>query len=836
MNFLYAFLVQLDTGVYKLVGWIYQLYMVIAGAKVFDTDIFETFLNRIYIILGIVMLFFLAYSLLRSISDPDSMIKGEASMGKIISNTVISLVIIAILPTIFNFLYDAQATLLKENVIGKIILGNYSSSPSNLQVSFDEKTCEKLDEISEEDNGTNESTDDITEPCKKLYKGQGDTTIQLAGNSIAVDIYSAFFYPTLSEERNSKDNDSEYDEKITEAIEEAEKLGEDPETYEEANQFYNKKFSYTDIATFNNSLSLKDSETKLSPRKESQYKRVASYGPCHTMADGYAYGSSAALCSYDVFATMEDNTFEEVDYKSFLQYAKTTGDFGVFKLLSGAINEGEMEYFPVVTTIAGIFVLYIFASYCIDMGLRAVKLAFAQLVAPVPLLARIVPSQKKIFDSWWKFTAKSYFEVFMRVAIIFLGIFMITNLPQTFEHIFSDSLFSKIFLMSIKTPLILDIGVSWGVKSFARVVVIIGILMFIKQAPELINQSLGISVNAGSLNIRDKIRNNMLGGQIVAKGMDKIDALPGKSWGAISGSVGAALAAKINKAETGDIKAAALNGMKKGFKTGGGQFRNQYQDTYAAFSGDHKYSGSYFHEGRSLTEEIKKSIDDGFKQASVNYDARNNDIRGRFEQSEEFAKTLEQVRENSKQIVNKMEQQEEFQNLYKKQQQYQAEDLKQKHGITSEQLKEIEKNYKAYVEDLVNRADKNTYAAAGVKNEDEYRKLLEKAIKNAGTKTENEQMAAYIDYMDKAKSETRRLYSDRSTEYKKALEGTSDTINSTITKAANDILKQGSADAKEYVRAIEELDNKGKAKSNASIEANLKNMFEQMGYEKKDNK
>ena len=120
-DMLYGFLMMLDTTIYRLVGWVYQIFIMISRARIFRTETFQLFINRIYVILGVIMLFFLAYTILRNIADPDSFTKGEASMGKIITNTVISLVIIAILPTIFNFLYYAQDIILRQNVIKNII-------------------------------------------------------------------------------------------------------------------------------------------------------------------------------------------------------------------------------------------------------------------------------------------------------------------------------------------------------------------------------------------------------------------------------------------------------------------------------------------------------------------------------------------------------------------------------------------------------------------------------------------------------------------------------------------------------------------------------------------
>ena len=564
---IYGFFVTIDTVIYKFVGWLYELYMLISSARIFRTETFEIFINRIYIILGVIMLFFLAYTILKNIADPDSFAKGDSSMGKIISNTVISLVLIAILPTIFTFLYQAQEILLEENIIGKIILGNYSYSTDTLELNLGAEVCEHLNTI----KGPHEYVINSDGSCYVKWHSTGDAaSIALAGNSIAVDVFTSFFYPYLTEE--------EYTDKVTEARLEAETLNQNPDDFTNSNQNYNVDFSYEEWGN-----------DAFSAKSQYVYNKIASYNSCHNMSDGYAYGSTAEACAREIKNYNDkNNIISPLNFKSVMQYAKTTGDFSGFKFLSEFIYEDRIEYSIIISTIAGLFVCYIMISYCIDMGLRAAKLGFAQLVAPVPILARIVPSQKKMFDSWTKFTLQSYFEVFIRIAIIFLGIFMITHLPNV-QDMWKDSILTKISFMSIKTPLIMDItSVSWGTKAIARVAVIIGILMFVKQAPKLISDALGISINTGSLNIRNKLK-NMVGGEHVVRGLNAIGSLPAKGFGAVRGALGGMWAAQMQGDGSGKLtKAAALRGLQSGWKNHKGSFRNTYQSVSSDVTGDHK--------------------------------------------------------------------------------------------------------------------------------------------------------------------------------------------------------------------------------------------------------
>ena len=52
----------LDNAVYSLVNFVYQIILVLARVNVFeDTSVIDNFVNRVYIIIGVVALFLLAY-------------------------------------------------------------------------------------------------------------------------------------------------------------------------------------------------------------------------------------------------------------------------------------------------------------------------------------------------------------------------------------------------------------------------------------------------------------------------------------------------------------------------------------------------------------------------------------------------------------------------------------------------------------------------------------------------------------------------------------------------------------------------------------------------------
>ena len=81
-------LLLIDAAVYWFVSMCYQLFVRMATLQLFNDAFFEDFANRIYAILGVFMLFYLAYALLNALIDPEKL-TGDKGVSKIASNLVI---------------------------------------------------------------------------------------------------------------------------------------------------------------------------------------------------------------------------------------------------------------------------------------------------------------------------------------------------------------------------------------------------------------------------------------------------------------------------------------------------------------------------------------------------------------------------------------------------------------------------------------------------------------------------------------------------------------------------------------------------------------------------
>lgn len=157
----------LDSIVYSLIGKAYELFMDIAATNIFADGTITKFANRVYALLAIFMLFRLSFSILTYIVNPDSASDKSTGGGKLIGNVLITIILLISVPWGFKQVIKLQNELLKDNIVGKIILGVGFDSSSNT-------------------SSTTTNTSSITN--------------QLApGDEMAWTVFTAFFYPDKEE-------------------------------------------------------------------------------------------------------------------------------------------------------------------------------------------------------------------------------------------------------------------------------------------------------------------------------------------------------------------------------------------------------------------------------------------------------------------------------------------------------------------------------------------------------------------------------------------------------------------------------------------------------------
>lgn len=268
-------------------------------------------------------------------------------------------------------------------------------------------------------------------------------------------------------------------------------------------------------------------------------------------------------------------------------------------LLSDAVSNGTsiggenvvLTYRPLVSTAAGIFLIYILLSFTLDLGVRVVKFAFYELLAPIPIVLRIIPSKKGIFDKWLKQTLSVYFEVFVRVAIMYIAIYFINAITtnNTLMEMWTESTSGKL----------------------ALAIIIIGVFAFAKQAPKIISDVFGIDTGGLKLGIGDKLK---------AGGFLGVGALAGFGavTGALTGALGGAWAAKWNGVGIG---AGLAYGAANGWKNKGNQFNAQRKSLYTGVLGGKGTPGIFGGQARldKWADSTKKGVKDSRYKKASNY-------------------------------------------------------------------------------------------------------------------------------------------------------------------------------------------------------------------------
>ncbi len=395
---LYNLLLMLDGAIYNLIDYLYDIFDFLAGRNIFSQDTYNDIVSRIYIILGVFMLFVLAYSLLKAIINPDDFAKGENSFPNLIKNVVVSLVIIVLLPTVFSVAFNIQNSILNNDTIPKLILGT--------------------------DYATNTDVYDAD-----------------AGRTMAYYTFMAFFHENEDWCGNPEVNGT---------------------------------------------------------------GTVLTVGDGGSCADEILGNGALFVQNGLPLSEIRAGVLREDSFSNFSEFGE-------------AVEAGQINYMFIISTFAGLFIVYVLLNFCFDMALRVIKLAFYQIIAPIPVICRILPggNMKDVFSNWTKQVISIFFEVFIRIGIMYLGVFLITTIVKNFNGI----------------PGLSDLSSTQGL--IVQALLIMGVVTFIRQAPDLLSKLLKLDTGGMKLGLMDKLA---MGGVFAAGGaVGSLISSRGNAFAAVRG-------------------------------------------------------------------------------------------------------------------------------------------------------------------------------------------------------------------------------------------------------------------------------------------------------------
>lgn len=135
---------RLDMVVYQLLEWVYGLFLAISKAGIFSQATIQSFASRIYVFLGLIMVFKVSISLVTYIMNPDNFSKGDVGAPALLKGFIFALVGIVLVPYAFEMAYSFQRVILKQNVIGNLILGMNKGENSKFNEDYVENGAKNM--------------------------------------------------------------------------------------------------------------------------------------------------------------------------------------------------------------------------------------------------------------------------------------------------------------------------------------------------------------------------------------------------------------------------------------------------------------------------------------------------------------------------------------------------------------------------------------------------------------------------------------------------------------------------------------------------------------------
>lgn len=387
VNIFLTLFFYIDKVVYWFIEAVYNIIMKIANIALISQASMQAFAERIYILIGIVMLFKVAFSLIQLFANPDKISDAKNGSGNLIKRIIISLVMLVMAPTIFQLAFRVQGIVLDSRILEKLIF--------NSNTAADKETVENI------------NCDD------ERYR----TERVCGGRTIAFAIFQGFVAPD-EEEIASGDHD-EVVEYYNEAI---------------------KKQSFQDL-----------------------------YGP----------------------------------------------------ITAGSVTSRPFRYTFIISTIAGGFAAWVLFMFCFDIAIRAAKLSFLQLLAPIPILSYVDTSKgTNIFKNWVGQCLSTYLEVFVKLTALYFVIYIIGEMTR------GGGLFAIFeYTTTGATKTVDDLGL------LATAFITLGLLMFANQAPKMLSDIFGIkSSGEFTMNPMKKLGQSPLASTVVGAGLGGLGGLAANAY------------------------------------------------------------------------------------------------------------------------------------------------------------------------------------------------------------------------------------------------------------------------------------------------------------------
>ena len=296
-------------------------------------------------------------------------------------------------------------------------------------------------------------------------------------------------------------------------------------------------------------------------------------------------------------------------------------------MLSGELSYGDIKDYMEDKTITGIGIgffclavgvvaLWMFLTYTIATAARIVQLMFLELIAPIPIISYISSKKENGFTNWVKQCITTYIDLFIRMAILYLSILMI-------QLIMADG----------KDTMINQTVGTGSSGHLIYLMLILGVLLFMKKAPQLIEElfpglkskaslGFGIGTKDGAGKLASPVANlsrRAAGAALGAVGMSVgggVSRLASKAWADRKNEEKIPLGKRIGglgKAFGTGVGAGALRGLQGGFTAKKGVTGAYSKGTFGKIAADNEAFLKNEENGYGLRDRFGDKMEEIFK-------------------------------------------------------------------------------------------------------------------------------------------------------------------------------------------------------------------------------
>ena len=114
----------IDNIVYSFIPQLYKMILYLSNVDLYSSsDTIKALMNRIYILVGIFMLFKLSFSMIKYVADPNAFSDQSKGFTNLVKNSIIALFLLVTIPWMFQKAYEIQGVILTSNIVPNLIMG-----------------------------------------------------------------------------------------------------------------------------------------------------------------------------------------------------------------------------------------------------------------------------------------------------------------------------------------------------------------------------------------------------------------------------------------------------------------------------------------------------------------------------------------------------------------------------------------------------------------------------------------------------------------------------------------------------------------------------------------